>query len=210
MQPLLPDLTTVSQAGNEEQPSSGICICTIIQSSLQPDKGPLQGGRAKWITAKPAVGDKWSTCLQTLEGHRNSVYSVAFSHESTWLASASDHTVKIWDTGSGECLQTLSRHRNEVCSVTFPHDSTRLASASYDHTVKIWDTASGQCLQTLEGHNDAATSVSFSHARPGSRQYQSTNSQDLGYKQWQVSTDPGYWQATLKRFIRSHRLISSH
>ncbi|KAF2195846.1 WD40 repeat-like protein, partial [Zopfia rhizophila CBS 207.26] len=48
-------------------------------------------------------------CLQTLKGHNNSVCSVAFSHDSARLASASeDNTVKIWDASSGECLQTLS------------------------------------------------------------------------------------------------------
>src|SRR5947207_2753392 len=63
----------------------------------------------KWITIKPATGDKWSACLQTLEGHRSGVNSVAFSHDSAWLASASDDsTVRIWDASSGECLQTLS------------------------------------------------------------------------------------------------------
>ncbi|KAF2175869.1 WD40 repeat-like protein, partial [Zopfia rhizophila CBS 207.26] len=47
-------------------------------------------------------------CLQTLEGHRGTVNSVAFSHDSARLASASDDkTVKIWDASIGECLQTL-------------------------------------------------------------------------------------------------------
>jgi WD40 repeat protein len=42
-----------------------------------------------------------------LEGHRGAVSSVAFSHDSARLASASDDsTVKIWDASSGECLQT--------------------------------------------------------------------------------------------------------
>jgi WD40 repeat protein len=36
------------------------------------------------------------------------VQSVAFSHDSARLASASnDYTVKIWDAHSGKCLQTL-------------------------------------------------------------------------------------------------------
>jgi WD40 repeat protein len=55
----------------------------------------------------------WDTgsgeCLQTHKGHSDWVSSVAFSHNSAWLASASyDSTVKIWDTGNSECLQTLS------------------------------------------------------------------------------------------------------
>ncbi|KAF2800997.1 hypothetical protein K505DRAFT_227576 [Melanomma pulvis-pyrius CBS 109.77] len=62
----------------------------------------------KWIPIKPVIGDQWSACLQTLEGHSDSVRSVAFSHDSARLTSASyDRTVKIWDASSGECLQTL-------------------------------------------------------------------------------------------------------
>jgi WD40 repeat protein len=46
--------------------------------------------------------------LQTLEGHSDPVNSVAFSHDSTKLASASyDSTVKVWDASSGACLHTL-------------------------------------------------------------------------------------------------------
>jgi len=90
-------------------------------------------------------------CLQTLEGHSSWVSSVAFSHDSTCLASASDDcTVKIWDVSSGACLQTLEGHSDEVSSVAFSHDSTCLASASDDGTVKIWDASSGACLQTLK------------------------------------------------------------
>jgi WD40 repeat protein len=60
------------------------------------------------ISIRPTLSEEWSACLQTLEGHSNEVSSVAFSHDSTRLASASsDSTVKIWDASSGACLQTL-------------------------------------------------------------------------------------------------------
>jgi WD40 repeat protein len=92
------------------------------------------------------------------------VCSVAFSHNSTRLASgSSDRTVKIWDASSGACLQTLEGHSGMVTSVAFAHDSTRLASGSLDRTVKIWDASSGACLLTLEGHSGLVYSVAFSH-----------------------------------------------
>jgi WD40 repeat protein len=115
------------------------------------------------IAVKPPMREGWSACLQTLEGHSSVVRSVAFSHDSARLASASsDSTVKIWDVSSGACLQTLKGY-GDVDSVAFSHDSARLASASWDRTVKIWDASSGACLQTLEGHSHWVRSVAFSH-----------------------------------------------
>jgi hypothetical protein len=55
-------------------------------------------------------------CLQTLEGHSDYVNSVAFSHDSARLVSASGDTIKIWDAHSGACLQTLESHSGEVTS----------------------------------------------------------------------------------------------
>ncbi|KAF2624043.1 HET-domain-containing protein [Macroventuria anomochaeta] len=70
----------------------------------------FQHEEPKEITIKPMMGSGWSACLQTLEGHNNDVSddvtSVAFSHDSMKLASASwDNTVKVWDASSGACLQ---------------------------------------------------------------------------------------------------------
>ncbi|KAK4658853.1 hypothetical protein QC762_0002790 [Podospora pseudocomata] len=116
-----------------------------------------------WISVKPVVEADWNACLQTLEGHRNWVTSVAFSADGQRLASGSDdHTVKIWDPASGQCLQTLQGHSNSVTSIALSADGQRLASGSHDRTVKIWDPASGQCLQTLQGHSNWVTSVAFS------------------------------------------------
>jgi WD40 repeat protein len=53
--------------------------------------------------------DRWSNCLQTLEGHSRYVRLVAFSYDSTQLASTSDDgLVKVWDARSGDCLSTIN------------------------------------------------------------------------------------------------------
>src|SRR5437762_3196020 len=84
---------------------------------------------------------KWSPCLQTLNGHTDWVYSVAFSPDDQRLASASyDKTVRILDDATGELQQPpLEAHRDSVNSVAFSPDGQRLASASHDTTIRIWD-----------------------------------------------------------------------
>ncbi|OWY53296.1 HET-D protein [Alternaria alternata] len=159
----------------------GIVSMTKLWSLMQL----FQHEEPEGISIMPALGDSWSACLQTIEGHSGEVHAVAFSHDSTWLASASnDRTVKIWDASSGACLQTLEGHSSRVSSVAFSHDSTRLASGSNNSTVKIWDVSSGACLQTIEGHGDDVSSVAFSL---DSAQLASA-SHDQTVKIWDVSS----------------------
>src|SRR5947207_10225248 len=131
----------------ENSPLQAYASALLFSPARSLIRGLFGDEEPKWTTIKPAMRDEWSACLQTLEGHSNWVSSVAFSHDSARLASASgDKTVKIWDVSSGECLQTLEGHSNWVNSVAFSHDSTRLASGSLDNTVNIGDVSSCECL----------------------------------------------------------------
>jgi hypothetical protein len=114
----------------------------------------------KSIIVKPALSSSWSACLQTLEGHSSYVNSVAFSHDSTWLASASDdNTVKLWDASGGECLQTfnvgktiisLSFNPTSSCisteigkfAITIPQTSNHAATAEAEHPQHLSTTLS--------------------------------------------------------------------
>ncbi|KAF2677725.1 hypothetical protein K458DRAFT_283100, partial [Lentithecium fluviatile CBS 122367] len=67
----------------------------IMSRKWAIEKSPLQA-YASAILFSPTqslIRKKWSACLQTLEGHSSWVTSVAFSPDSTRLASGSDDTV---------------------------------------------------------------------------------------------------------------------
>ncbi|OAP64881.1 hypothetical protein AYL99_00853 [Fonsecaea erecta] len=171
--------------GIEISPLQAYISALIFSPSNSLTRRHFKEEEPKWIAIKPGTGENWSACLQTLEGHSDWVNSVAFSPDSTRLASASvDGTVKIWNVSSGASLQTLEGHSAGVNSVAFSPDSTRLASASDDRTVKIWDASSGAYLQTLEGHSSWVSSVTFS---PDSTRLASA-SNDCTVKIWDASS----------------------
>src|SRR4051812_15807356 len=72
-----------------------------------------------------------------LQGHKDTVFSTAYSPDGKTLASASgDKTIKLWDVATGKEQATLKGHTGSVGSVTFSPDGKTLASASQDQTVK--------------------------------------------------------------------------
>ncbi|KAH6876844.1 hypothetical protein B0T10DRAFT_414045, partial [Thelonectria olida] len=64
-------------------------------------------------------------CIQELKGHSRSARSVAFSHDSALVASASvDRTVRIWRTDAGDCVQAV--HVGFASHVSFEPGNVRL------------------------------------------------------------------------------------
>ncbi|MBV9865010.1 MAG: hypothetical protein JO316_06645 [Abitibacteriaceae bacterium] len=93
-------------------------------------------------------------------GHTSWAASIAFSPDSTLLASGSwDHTVKLWDTATGELKRTLRGHQDYVRAVAFSPDGTSLVSGSNDETLKLWDVQTGVLKRTLRYNRGPARTL---------------------------------------------------
>jgi len=130
------------------------------------------GSLDKSVRVWDAVTGSLIERLEGQDGHRDSVYSVAFSPSGRELVSGSlDKTIKMWElhasrgvsnitgTTRGKCIKTFEGHKDFVLSVALTPDGKWVLSGSKDRGVQFWDPATANAQLMLQGHKNSVISV---------------------------------------------------
>ncbi len=99
----------------------------------------------------------------TLQGHDNSVLSIAISPDGKTIASSGDdRKIKLWNLATGKLISSLNAYSKQVNAVVISPDGKTLVSGSDDNTIKIWNLATGKQIRTLTGHSDSVHTLAIS------------------------------------------------
>jgi WD40 repeat protein len=97
--------------------------------------------------------------VRLLGGHRDRIYSVAFSPDGSLLATASkDHDARVWEVATAQTLFRL-QHNTKVRDAQFSPDGRWVVTAS--GRVAVWDTRDGSPIVRLQGHRGAVAAAAF-------------------------------------------------
>ncbi len=149
---------------------------------------------------------------ETIPGHENGVWGVAYSPDGRQVALTSADLIEVWDLATRKPVRSLRGHSGFIYTVNYSPDGKYLASGGMDTTVRLWDRTTGGLVRSFLGHEGFVREVEFS---PDSQQIASA-SDDKTIKLWSVNSDRE--RATLyghEKFVHSvsfspdgHRLAS--
>jgi hypothetical protein len=120
---------------------------------------------------------------RSFDGHGDAVVLVGFSRGGGRVISVAneglDHTLRIWDAGTGQELHKLDvggRDGNALASLALAADSTRVLTGHFDGTVKLWDLTTLERVVTYSKHGRPVVAVAISpdghHALSASDNYE--------------------------------------
>ncbi|KAL8141749.1 hypothetical protein V2J09_014781 [Rumex salicifolius] len=97
-----------------------------------------------------------------LEGHAETISSIAFSYDGQLIASASlDGVIKIWDVTSLRLKHTLEGPGGDIEWIKWHPRGHVILAGSADCTVWMWNADSGAYLHMFSGHGASVTCGDF-------------------------------------------------
>uniref|UniRef100_A0A0K0FBH9 WD repeat-containing protein 48 homolog n=1 Tax=Strongyloides venezuelensis TaxID=75913 RepID=A0A0K0FBH9_STRVS len=91
----------------------------------------------------------------SLNGNKNSIYSLAMSSNANVICSGStEKIIRVWDARCCQKIGKLKGHTDNVKSLLVSDDGSQIISASSDGSVKVWSVGQQRCIGTIQLHNE--------------------------------------------------------
>lgn len=92
--------------------------------------------------------------LEVLSGHEGPIACLAFSSQTSVLASGSwDGTLKLWDVYQNQCIETFE-HGCDILAVAFRPDGKEVCCSATNGNLYFWDVDGGEQVGLIEGRRD--------------------------------------------------------
>ena len=100
--------------------------------------------------------------IEQLAAHDRAIYSVVYSPDGKWIATAGeDSVVRFHQATTGELDLSVNTRQGEVNSITFTPSGESFATAGDDGTVKYWQFNELQLVSTVKAHRNKVFDVCF-------------------------------------------------
>jgi len=144
---------------------TGFIVKSLLTSGNKIFCGAKDGSIKIW---DKGLDSKYIQC-QTLEGHTDTVSSIALSFDEKWLFSGGwDCHIRIWkvgERGKYEQIQVIEGHSLRIVSLTVPLDEKWLISRGDDGLIKVWERSSNnkyRLFQAIEAGSSLDSPLTLS------------------------------------------------
>lgn len=141
---------------------------------------------------KPNKSENYPALYRTLQGHNNTIKSLAFNTATSHLISCSeDSNLYLWNLKKKSIrAKKLKGHSAAITEVAFSPSSALIATASMDNTIRIWTNSNldNYPCNVIRSHNGCVKTLDFS---PDSR-FIVSGSNDKSVKLFNVRDPPPY------------------
>lgn len=113
-----------------------------------------------FMTKTTGPADYSRTYALDIAGHRSDIRAVSLSSDSKLVATASNGSLKVWNTRTGNCLRTVECGY-ALCASFLPGDSLVVVGTKAG-TIELFDIGGSSLIETVEAHNGSLWSLDVS------------------------------------------------